>query len=112
MAAAPTPAEIFDMMAQAFKPEAAKGVEAVFQYSLSGPAGGDWNITIKDQKCEIRQGQAENPTTTMKLSDEDFVKMITGELNPMMAFTSGKLKIEGDMMKAQVLAQLFEAPQS
>ncbi|MBW2091640.1 MAG: SCP2 sterol-binding domain-containing protein [Deltaproteobacteria bacterium] len=111
MALSPTPAEIFEMMATAFKPDAAQGVDVVFQYSLSGPDGGDWNIVIKDQKCEINKGQAENPTTTMKLSDEDFVKMITGELNPMMAFTSGKLKIEGDMMKAQILAQLFEAPE-
>ncbi|MBW1709731.1 MAG: SCP2 sterol-binding domain-containing protein [Deltaproteobacteria bacterium] len=111
MASVPTPEEIFDMMADAFKPDAAQGVDVVFQYNISGPEGGDWNITIKDQKCEIKKGQAENPTTTMQLSDEDFVKMITGELNPMMAFTSGKLKIQGDMMKAQVLAQLFEAPE-
>ncbi len=110
MPATITPAQIFDMMADAFKADEAKGISAVFQYNLSGPDGGDWNIVIKDQKCEIRKGQAENPDTTMKLSGADFVKMITGELNPMMAFTVGKLKIEGDMMKAQTLAQLFKAP--
>jgi putative sterol carrier protein len=33
------------------------------------------------------------------MGDADFVKLITGELNAMSAFTGGKLKIEGDVMK-------------
>ena len=104
--------EVFEMMPSAFKPEAAKGIDAVFQYNISGEGGGDWYITVKDQKCEISEGQADNPTTTLKIADEDFVKMLTGELNPMTAFTSGKLKIEGDMMKAQVLGNIFQPPES
>ena len=104
------PADVFGGMADAFKPEASAGVDVVFQYNISGPDGGDWIVTIKDQKCEVTTGVAENPTTTTKISDEDFVKMISGELDPMMAFTSGKLKIEGDIMKAQLISTLFEAP--
>ncbi len=111
-AAKPTPAEVFTAMPDAFKPDKAAGLDMVFQYSLSGPNGGDWNITIKDQKCEIKEGQADSPTTTIKMTDEDFIALITGELDPMTAFTSGKLKIEGDMMKAQVLGTLFEPPES
>jgi len=33
---------------------------------------------------------------------------MSGELNPMTAFTSGKLKIEGDMMKSQLIGKLFK----
>ena len=34
--------------------------------------------------------------------------MIAGRLDPMQAFTSGKLKIEGDVMKSQLIGQLFK----
>ena len=42
------------------------------------------------------------------LPDEDFLKMITGELNAMSAYTGGKLKIEGDLMKSQLIEKLFK----
>ncbi len=102
--------EVFEMMEKGFKPDAAAGLDLVFQYRISGDAGGDWNITVKDQTCKIVKGLADSPTTTIKISDEDFILMLTKELEPMTAFTSGKLKIEGDMMKAQVMGTLFEEP--
>jgi putative sterol carrier protein len=32
---------------------------------------------------------------------------MSGKLNPMSAYTSGKLKIEGDIMKSQLIEKLF-----
>jgi putative sterol carrier protein len=34
--------------------------------------------------------------------------MITGKLNAMQAYTTGKLKIEGDLMKSQLIEKLFK----
>jgi putative sterol carrier protein len=34
--------------------------------------------------------------------------MIQGQLNAMSAYTSGKLKIEGDLMKSQLVEKLFK----
>ncbi|MBL7216503.1 MAG: SCP2 sterol-binding domain-containing protein, partial [Desulfobacteraceae bacterium] len=42
------------------------------------------------------------------MADEDFLKMISGELNAMSAYTGGKLKIEGDLMKSQLVEKLFK----
>jgi len=42
------------------------------------------------------------------MGDDDFVKMMSGELNAMSAFTSGKLKVEGDLMKSQLIEKLFK----
>ncbi|MBW2179490.1 MAG: SCP2 sterol-binding domain-containing protein [Deltaproteobacteria bacterium] len=112
MATPTTLKEVFEMMPDAFKPEEAAGLDVVFQFNISGADGGDWYITVKDQKCEVAEGQADNPTTTLKISDEDYVKMITGELDGMAAFTSGKLKVEGDMMKSQLLGKIFAPPES
>ena len=65
-------------------------------------------MKVKDQKCEVKEGAHEKPTTTIKMGDEDFVKMIQGQLNAMSAYTSGKLKIEGDLMKSQLIEKLFK----
>ncbi len=40
---------------------------------------------------------------TVSISDENFKDLVTGDLNPMMAFMSGKIKISGDMGVAMKL---------
>jgi 3-hydroxy-3-methylglutaryl CoA synthase/NAD(P)-dependent dehydrogenase (short-subunit alcohol dehydrogenase family)/putative sterol carrier protein len=99
---------IFGKMPEMFNAEAAKDVDVVFQYAVSGPGGGNWFVTVRDSKCSVTEGAAEKPTCTLKISDGDFVELITGKLNPMQAFTSGKLKIEGDIMKSQLIGKLFK----
>ncbi len=107
-AAGPSVSEIFEKMPEAFDPEAAKGVDVVFQYSISGPGGGDWTVSVSDGACTVTQGVAEKPSCTLKISDNDFIDMISGKLDPMAAFTSGKLKIGGDVMKSQLIGKLFK----
>ena len=50
----------------------------------------------------------ESPTTTIKMADEDFLALMEGNLKAMQAFTTGKLKIEGDIMKSQLIEKLFK----
>ena len=99
---------IFDGIVEAFQADKAGGVDVVFQFDISGPGGGAWYVTVKDSKCEVTEGSHESPTTTIKMGDEDFVMLITGELNAMSAFTGGKLKVEGDLMKSQLVEKLFK----
>jgi putative sterol carrier protein len=42
------------------------------------------------------------------MADDDFLALIGGRLPAMQAFTSGKLKIEGDLMKSQLIEKLFK----
>jgi len=99
---------VFEGMQAAFQADAAAGVDVVFQWDISGDQGGSWNVVIKDGACEVNEGFHSNPTTTLKMADEDFLKMISGELNAMSAYTGGKLKIEGDLMKSQLVEKLFK----
>jgi putative sterol carrier protein len=99
---------IFEKLESAFRPEKASGVDAVFQYRIGGPTGGEWFAVIKEGACSVKQGAHEKPTTTIIISDEDFVSLITGKLDAMKAFTTGKLKVEGDIMKSQLLGKLFK----
>ncbi len=99
---------VFARMPEVFDATAAAGKDIVFQFSISGVGGGTWTVTIKDQACRIEEGTAEKPTTTIIMADEDFIRLINGELDSMKAYTSGKLRIEGDLMKSQLIAKLFK----
>jgi len=103
-----TVGDIFADLGNHFQPEAAAGVDVVFQYNIAGAGGGDWYTAIKDQTCTVEAGRHEKPTCTLKMDADDFVAMMTGKLPAMQAFTSGKLVIEGDIMKSQLIEKLFK----
>jgi len=99
---------VFDNLLDAFQAKAATGIDVSFQFNISGPGGGDWYAVIKDGVCTVEAGIHEKPTTTLKMSDEDFLKYVGGQLPAMQAYSSGKLKIEGDLMKSQLIERLFK----
>jgi putative sterol carrier protein len=99
---------IFEQLPGAFQADKAAGVEVTFQYRISGPKGGDWFARITGGTCQVNQGLADKPTTTLKIADEDFLALMSGRLKAMSAYTSGKLKIEGDLMKSQLIEKLFK----
>ncbi|MBW2097032.1 MAG: SDR family NAD(P)-dependent oxidoreductase, partial [Deltaproteobacteria bacterium] len=99
---------IFDGLPGAFQADKAAGVDVVFQFNISGPKGGSWYATIHDGNCRVDEGTHDSPTTTIEMGDDDFVKMISGQLNAMAAYTGGKLKISGDLMKSQLIEKLFK----
>jgi putative sterol carrier protein len=104
----PDVAAIFDGMPNAFQADQAAGADVVFQFRITGDGGGDWQVAVKDQQCRVRVGQAAQPTCTLVIGAGDFAAMIAGRLDPMQAFTSGKLQIEGDVMKSQLIGRFFK----
>ena len=100
--------DVFAKMPDAFNSDAAAGVDATFQYNISGKAGGEWIVTVKDGTCTVESGKAKKSTCTLNIGDADFIDMTSGKLDPMKAFTSGKLTIDGDVMKSQLIGKLFK----
>ncbi len=50
----------------------------------------------------------DNPAdVTITASLDDFVKVMNKQMNAQMAFMSGKIKLQGDMMAAMVLQKIF-----
>ena len=99
---------IFDGMSGSFRADAAGGVDVVFQFNIAGDGGGDWFCVIRDGGCTIDAGIHEKPVCTIKMAAGDFLAMMGGKLPAMQAFTTGRLKIEGDVMKSQLLEKLFK----
>ncbi|MDW7650483.1 MAG: SCP2 sterol-binding domain-containing protein [Bacillota bacterium] len=83
-------------------------LNAVYQFDLSGEQAGTYQLKISEGKVEWAQAAPDEATCTLQLSDENFLKLVQGKLNPTMAFMSGKLKIKGDMTQALKLQSVLE----
>ena len=103
-----TVAEVFEKMPTVFDAKAAGKADVVFQFAISGNGGGDWNAVIKEGTCTVAAGVHEKPTCTIKMAAGDFLDLMNGKLPGMKAYTSGKLKIGGDLMKSQLLEKVFK----
>ncbi|MEW6261659.1 MAG: SCP2 sterol-binding domain-containing protein [Thermodesulfobacteriota bacterium] len=101
------PQEAFDAMIQRFVPDAAEGVDAVFQWEVVGDGGGKWHIVVKDKKAELFQGKHASPGVAQLCSTDTFLGLVNYEINGMQAFMSGKLKVTGDLMLAQKIMEIF-----
>ena len=95
-------------MKSAFRAEAAAGVDVVFQFNIGGAGGGEWFCEVKDGNCVIESGTHAKPVCTVTMEAADFTALMRGHLPAMQAYTSGKLKLEGDIMKSQLLEKLFK----
>ncbi|MCB2225655.1 MAG: SCP2 sterol-binding domain-containing protein [Desulfarculaceae bacterium] len=100
--------QVFDMMPGAFRADKAQGLDLVFQFHITGDESGDWVVRVKDGTCAVDTGTVEEYTASMTLKDKNWLKLVTGKLNPAMALMTGKLKIGGDMMAAQKFGSLFK----
>jgi putative sterol carrier protein len=101
--------QIFGGMKDAFLPAKAGSQSAVIQYDVN--AGGkvhSYQLKIADGKCELVKGAGGPARVTLALAMADFLRLVSGKLNGMQAFMTGKLKLTGDMMFAQVMQGWFE----
>ncbi len=99
--------QVFDQMPSRLNKDAAKGLNAVYQFDLSGDDGGKWAVLINNDQCEVQQGAHAAPNITISMSAKDYLDMVAGKLNGQMAFMTGKLRIAGDMGLALKLQSLF-----
>jgi putative sterol carrier protein len=100
-------AGIFPEMVAHFNPDKAQGVDARIQFDLSGDNGGNWWLKINQGQATTGEGQIDSAQMTVRSKADDFVSMINGSLNPMQAFMSGKIKVQGDMGMAMRFMNMF-----
>ena len=64
-------------------------------------------LEIKDGKLSIEPYEYHDRQANLIISSANFVKMINKKLNSTLAFTTGKLKIEGSIGKASELSKIL-----
>lgn len=72
-----------------------------FQINIEGKAAnGIFYIEIKDGKVNIEPYEYYDRNAVFHINATNFIKLINGKLDPVIAFTTGKLKIDGDINAA------------
>jgi 3-hydroxyacyl-CoA dehydrogenase/3a,7a,12a-trihydroxy-5b-cholest-24-enoyl-CoA hydratase len=85
-------------------PATAEKVKTAFAFKLSAPESA-WTIDLSTPPGTVSEG-AGKAACTLEMSDADFMAMATGQADAMKLFSSGKLKISGDVMASQKLGFL------
>ena len=102
-----TVAGVMQEMQGKFKSDKAAGMNETFQFDITGDGGGQWNAVIADGQASFNEGVADDPSVTIIASDEDWIRIVNGQLNPQMAFMTGKIKVKGNIGLATKLGSLF-----
>ncbi len=80
-------------------------------HSVLFDLGDDGKILLDATGDEVKitpSPESEDAETTLVLSSENLVKLMNGDLNPMVAFTLGKLKVFGSKGIALKLSSLLD----
>lgn len=88
-------------------PNLVKKIKAIFRFIVDDKAyfvldlkNGNGGMTVGDKDTKV--------DVTITISDDDFVSIVTGKLNPQSAFMKGKLKIKGNMALAMKLDPIIK----
>lgn len=86
-----------------------KSLNARVRFAL-GAEGEIWlDATGGAVKVSADSNADDEPDCTLRLSADNLAKLIQGKLNPMLAFSLGKLKVDGSKGVAMKLAGLLDA---
>lgn len=100
-------AELFERMPEAFDAAKAGDMEATVQFDLGGDNGGQWYVEISGGQVNVEKGATESATATIRMAADDYKAMIAGDLNPVTAFMTQKIKVEGDLNTVMKFQTLF-----
>lgn len=93
---------------KAFISNKAAGLKAVVQYHLTGGEGGDYIITIADEKCKVSEGVSEKSDVTLTADSGYFRDVLLGKEDGMKGFMQGNLQLTGDLNLAMKLISFFK----
>lgn len=106
MMEAKTPREFFEkVLPSRFNPSKAQGVDVTVQVNITGPNGGAWTVTIKDQKIEATEGTHPSPTIAISMAEKDYLDVVNGKMSAEKAFFTGKIQFKGNIALALKLKE-------
>ena len=78
------------------------------QVNLTDQDPGVFYVEVKDHKINIEPNDYHDRNCAISIKSDDFNKLISVKLDPIAAFTIGKLKVDGDVGKALEFSKLLK----
>jgi putative sterol carrier protein len=107
--------EVFARMPTLFRSDRAGSTSAVIHWSVGGRADGGsdtYELVIENGACKLSPTPTHDAKLSVSLGGADFLKVVSGNANPVMLFMTGKLKAKGDLGLAAKIGELFDIPKA
>lgn len=78
-----------------------------YQFNIVGEASGAFYVEVKDQVVYVEPYEYYDRDVAFTAKAEVFKKIIAGEMDPVFAFTTGKLKVDGSIETALKLKDVL-----
>jgi SCP-2 sterol transfer family len=105
---------IFWQMPKQLDTAQAQELRTSVRWRISGRADGGvdiYQLEFEDGHCRVIRGKGgQDPRLTITLDGVEFLRLVSGNLDPMKAYFKGRIKVSGDVMVAAKLASLFRMP--
>jgi putative sterol carrier protein len=106
---------IFAKFPDFFRADRAGATKAVIHWTITGgPDGGSdtYEVAIADGACTSSSTPQHEPELAITIAPVDFVKLVSGNGNPVMMFMTGKIKAKGNLGLAANIQNLFDIPKA
>ena len=77
-----------------------------FQFNIEGEAAGAFYLEIADGKVNIQPYEYYDRDVLVTCTADTLLKIVSGKLDPIWAFTTKKIRVEGDLGKAVLLKEI------
>jgi putative sterol carrier protein len=104
---------IFWQMPKQVNAEVAKNMTTTIRWRITGrPDDGVdvYRLVVDKGQVKTVKGESGDPKLTVTMDAVEFLKLASGNLDPMQAYFKGRIELTGDIMVAAKLAQLFKVP--
>lgn len=78
------------------------------QVNITGEGEGVFYVEVKDHKVSVEPYEYNDRNCAITMNMKNFNKLLDGKLNPVVAYTLGKLKVDGDVGKALEFSELIK----
>lgn len=104
---------IFWQMPRQVDASAAAGTNTAVKWVVTGRADGGhdvYHLLIEEGQARTERGDTADARLTVTLDGVEFLKLASGNSDPMQAYFTGRIQLSGDIMVAAKMAQIFRMP--
>ena len=77
-----------------------------FQFNIEGEAEGAFYLEVKDGKADVQPYEYYDRDVLITSTADTLLEIMDGKLDPVLAFTIQKIRVEGDLGKALLLKEV------